>query len=712
MKNLIKSKWYLYVIFYSITILFYFFAQYGGVPYDVFKNGNEYDIMSSENVQINGYGINGFQYTSLVDDPNITFYDQHIRTIILDIQEMHISDNNICKVYFSDSKEDFSEQFSKEYSLKVGRNYLVVPYIHSNNNVRVDIGNDEGDTILISSFLLCDKFIISPFEAKKILLLLLIIIIITTVYILYQRKERLVELSNAIDSKVFSPFYSTFELVKAFGARHKLSIGILGLITAIAYSALINNYTLSIDEENNMTNANEYLVYISSGRFMLALLIKFFGNSPYFNSFSAGIFMFIATILLLIIFEKYQKSTKLSLIISGGLFISMPYVIGETLNFSMQGIYISFAYCSLLFSILMLISFIDAREKNGRLSFFVFFIVSSVTAFGIYQSFVVVFVFVISCIFFIRVRQIRSADSLKELHLFIIQSVILLSCALILYVFINLICGKLISPPLDYLTNNFVGWNKHMENTWVLRNVWSNWSKLIKGEYYNMTGGNIVKITMIFYSFWSLITLSSVNRYNRLWIYILVPATIIIPFFIPLCLGSFIMLGRSLNAFPVLIAFIWFVILNDLRELKISYKFVGCLAIITLIFQLKYYNEFVYTDQLRYQLDINLAHDIMCEIEKIENYENKPVCFNGVYNFKNQNTLAQVSGCESFWAFGTGDTLRILNFLNLSGYTVQYPSEEQKQTARQQSLNLPTWPNEGSVYDAGDYVIVNFENIE
>ena len=157
---------------------------------------------------------------------------------------------------------------------------------------------------------------------------------------------------------------------------------------------------------------------------------------------------------------------------------------------------------------------------------------------------------------------------------------------------------------------------------------------------------------------------------------------------------------------------IWFVILNDLRELKISYKFVGCLAIITLIFQLKYYNEFVYTDQLRYQLDINLAHDIMCEIEKIENYENKPVCFNGVYNFKNQNTLAQVSGCESFWAFGTGDTLRILNFLNLSGYTVQYPSEEQKQTARQQSLNLPTWPNEGSVYDAGDYVIVNFENIE
>ena len=276
-----------------------------------------------------------------------------------------------------------------------------------------------------------------------------------------------------------------------------------------------------------------------------------------------------------------------------------------------------------------------------------------------------------------------------------------------MYVVINKLCIKYIGPQSGYLESVFVGWNKWEPNDWVLYNVWENWTKLLNGTYFNLTAGKIVRYSVICFVIYAFITIVISNKFNRWIMLIFCPLLLILPFAIPLCLGTFIMLGRSIEAFPIMLGVIWYLILNSVEKFKVLNRITVCFSVFLVLMQVRSYNSFVYADHIRYDLDISMARDIMVEVQQIEGYRDKPLCFTGTYHFDNAYSLEYISGCESFFNFNGGENKRILNFLNLSGYSVAYPTDEQLMTAREQATNMPAWPSEGSVVDQGDYIIVN-----
>ena len=696
------TVWVSFLCFIGCCIL-----SYKGFPYDILKKENRKEIDFNRDTVLNGYsyGLDSV-LLAICDDPNITMENMKgIRTLILIIEEINfVEDDNEIKIYYAKADENFSEEFSIKQRLRIGKNIITLPYDLQYEKIRLDIGNKKDESIRLIGFDSSNKFKnITQLFIRWIFSSLVLTVLIYFLLYLREKKEILKEKNEKINEGIFYPLNYLYEELKQFIKQNKaVVIGII-IVGVITFGAQIWNYTLSIDEENNLMNKEEYLIYFASGRYTLALFLRFFSCSPYFNLFIASTLMCISAFLLCLLLDKIvnetgKKTNQYMMFFCAGFYISMPYVIGETFNFAMQGPFIALAYCLVIGSIFLL----NDKNINHIKIRLLWSLIFSVISFGAYQSFMIVYIFIVASLVLLKVRE-DIYIVLKYLFRYIVVFIV----SAILYLIINHLCGKYIIPHNDYLENTFVGWNKHMPNDWVWKNVWMNWYKVITGKYYNMTGGWIVKISILIYAIYSFISIVYANKWNRTLLIILYPLMLILPFSIPLSLGSFIMLGRSLNAFPVLLGFIWFIVLQDIRNYKILFKIVTFISSIMLIYQVRTYNEFVYIDQLRYRLDIELANLIMNEVYQIEDFTNKSLVFIGTYDFKNSNNLYMVSGCESFFGFQSGDNYRVLNFLYLSGYDVRYPTQEQYEEASIAAENMPIWPNKGSILDKESYIVIN-----
>lgn len=691
-----------------IVLILVAIKNYRGIPIDCIGKAIEKEVTTSDFAVINGVEILGNQYQSVLDDAYIVFNNNdHIRTIIIDVIDIEtFSDNMMCTVWYGTDQDGFWEMNSVTKELKSGVISFVIPYDGKYSQIRIDFGEQAGEFATINSIRVSDKFADWQNYIKEVLLVTLFLEILYALALLLKRyKEQLEVFDKIIWEKFIYPFRRLYEDIHLFCIRNKKALQCLVIFALILYGGFAFNYTLSIDEENNQTNSNEYLHYISTGRFTLSILIKFFGNSPFFNTIVGGIMMYLAAVMLTALLDRYKECTQFSCFVTCGLFMSMPYVIGETLNFAMQGMHTALGYI-LVACALYLFSYINLN-KSESLSLICWGILFLVLSVGIYQSFVTVYIFLVAGL---TLLLLKTKENIKGIIRFVVENIFFLIITMVIYISIVYLCHKFIIPDNGYL-NGFVGWNKTQSNQWVWQNVVSNSLKIVKGEYYNQTGGAILKISVLLYAIYGAVMVWNQKRGKKFLMAFVMISVLFIPFIISLVNGSFIMLGRSLNALPILEGFIWYLIFDDISKWNLG-RVAGKIAVtLLLIFQVKCYNEFVYADQLRYQQDIMLAGQIMEEVDKIVDDPDKPLVFVGTHYVNYRGNLSNVNGCESFFAFGTGDNLRILNFLNLSGYNVLYPSQEQINDAVQNANELPRWPKTGCIQDRGDYILIKLGNV-
>lgn len=684
--------------------------NYRGLPVDCLENREERDITSSDFTFVNGVEISESQFRNAISDAYIVLKNEpHIRTLIIDVSNIETNaDIMMCTVWFGTEQDGFWEMNNESKELQIGQNRFVVPYDGKYNEIRIDFGEQEGEIVTINSIRAINKFADWRNYITDVLLVTMVLLAIYILFLFFKSYGTQIEaLDQTIWEKFIWPFRKLYLDISRFCSRNRAALLSLIVFAIVLYGGYFFNYTLSIDEENFQANANEYLVFVSSGRFFLGLLVKIFGNSPFFNVIAGGLMMFIAAIILCSLLDHYKRCTQFSCFITCGLFMSMPYVIGETLNFSMQGMHIAMGYILVALA-LYVFSYVDLqqnRKENFTLSFWAALLF--VFSLGIYQSFVTVFIFLVSAI---SMLIIESGAEISKTMKFIFKNIIFLICAMVIYEGIVYLCHKFIASDNGYL-GGFVGWNKSQSNLWVWQNVVSNLIKVIKGEYYNQTAGSILKVSVLLYLAYSIYLLITHKKGKKILLFIIEFSLVIIPFLIPLCTGSFILLGRSLNALPIFLAFIWFQILNDINKYKFIKAAGWSVAILLLIFQTKYYNEFVYADQLRYQQDIELAGAIMTEINRVVENTDKPLVFVGTHSVDYKGNLSNVNGCESFFAFQNGNNLRILNFLNLSGYKVMYPTGEQINDAMQSAVELTEWPKAGCIEEKEEYILIKLGNI-
>lgn len=121
----------------------------------------------------------------------------------------------------------------------------------------------------------------------------------------------------------------------------------------------------------------------------------------------------------------------------------------------------------------------------------------------------------------------------------------------------------------------------------------------------------------------------------------------------------------------------------------------------------------VYTDVIRGQEDLRLAAAVEQRIEEVSECS-KPIAFVGAY--ENQLNAACTRGeyigksifavdytVEPHYFFSSN---RICNLLRMVGFPFTSVTQAQMLAARETALEMPVWPEKGSVVDAGDFTIV------
>lgn len=703
MKNHIKFV----IVLIFISFILVSVKNYRGLPIDCLEKREENQIGVSDFIVVNGVEILGNQYRSVIDDAYVVFKNApSIRTLLIDVSNIETNeDSMICTVWFGTEQDGFWRMNSISKKLHPGLMKFVIPYDGKYNEIRIDFGEHEGETVAVNSIYAVYKFddwqnyIFRSFACSCILTAIYILTLILKRY-----KDQLKVLDKNIWEKFIQPYKKLYVDICTFCSRNKAALKCLVVFAIILYGGFAFNYTLSIDEENsNADPKNSYMHVISMGRFTYLIIRQIFrGSAPFCTAITAGIMMCFAAILLSMLLDRYIRGSQFCCFITCGLFMSMPHVIAEALNFLGFGLNIAIGYI-LVALCLIFLSYVDIHgSKKDNLPFVFWGILYMILSVGIYQGFVIAYIFLVAGISLIHLRtEEKTSKAIK----FIISNIIFLSIIMFVYETIVYVCHKLIVSDDGYL-NGFVGWNKWMSNQWVWQNTIANTFKVIKGEYYNQTGGNILKISIIIYMIYGIFAVMMQKKGKKLLTACIMSSLVFIPFMIPLFNGSFIITGRTLNALPILLGFIWFLILTDVNQYNLLRIACESIAILLLISQTKSFNEFVYADQLRYQQDIQLAGAIMEEIERTVDDANKPLVFVGTRSVDYAGNLSNINGCESFFAFENGDNFRILNFLNLSGYKVMYPNDEQKNDAIQSAVELPVWPKEGSIQDRGEYIVI------
>lgn len=123
----------------------------------------------------------------------------------------------------------------------------------------------------------------------------------------------------------------------------------------------------------------------------------------------------------------------------------------------------------------------------------------------------------------------------------------------------------------------------------------------------------------------------------------------------------------------------------------------------------------LYTDHIRVQEDKRVAEEIEVRVQEVADTETKPVLFIGIYaNELNPSCLRgdyigrTVFGWDRnigvHYARGSQRTCQFLNSLGMSFAAVS--SEDVALAARKLAFDAPAWPANGSVFDAGDCVVI------
>lgn len=121
----------------------------------------------------------------------------------------------------------------------------------------------------------------------------------------------------------------------------------------------------------------------------------------------------------------------------------------------------------------------------------------------------------------------------------------------------------------------------------------------------------------------------------------------------------------------------------------------------------------IYTEEIRVQEDARLASAIEQEISEIAS-SNKPISFVGAYQNKlNPSCIRGELIGESIFNWDNSvspyylwSSSRACNLSKVLGIPFNNCTEDQMLAARKTALSMPSWPAQGSVVDAGEYIIV------
>ena len=118
-------------------------------------------------------------------------------------------------------------------------------------------------------------------------------------------------------------------------------------------------------------------------------------------------------------------------------------------------------------------------------------------------------------------------------------------------------------------------------------------------------------------------------------------------------------------------------------------------------------NILFYSANVAYEYDKNVANQIMYDIKRQGiAYQDKAVVFVGMEPMDNVGLQKSDTVGSSIFEWDDGNISRMCNFMKTEGYRMSQPTPAQIEQALELTEDMGTWPQENSIKETEDTVIV------
>jgi|GEM_PF-3315892 len=342
-------------------------------------------------------------------------------------------------------------------------------------------------------------------------------------------------------------------------------------------------------------------------------------------------------------------------------------------------------------------------------------------AISIYQSFVGVFLLSSAALwlgYIYRQSSFKKKIVFKQVLMILVKYLIVLGLSLGLFFAVNLLVQAVTGFGANGYTEGLMQMGSIKQ---VAFNLYYNLKRVFIDE--GVRGGENILIVLILFLFTQARLLFKKGYRNKLLLSLLSIGLVLAPFALGIIFpGIMIRALTGLSAFIGLMGFFSVmsisVIVGERRIKKLDCRkavFALLAALIVMICYLQVYstNLRYYASHLRYQRDEAFAHmlatDIIDEIEDLE--PDVPVTIIGEYEI----AVAENVGADSFRAsFFKYDQVprRSVLFMQYLGYKFEMPSDDIIEKARDYATDMPVWPEEGSIEEHDDCIVVKLSEVK
>lgn len=495
--------------------------------------------------------------------------------------------------------------------------------------------------------------------------------------------------------------------MREFVQKNKRAIVLSLIFTFVCFGFMLTNFELSIDEETWILSQKQSLLWLQQGRFGIWLFDLIFttgGNyAPFLWDVLAIILWYVSGIIFFYTLLSKKEIKEWIFGLSMAMYTSLPFVVGESLGFSMYSVQVCLAmvavaggfYCTEKYSI-------EHSKKNLVLA-----VIMLVWAFSVYQALVGVYITIVVAKYMLMTSDGEkfTKQSRKDLLL----HVIMCCGSTVIYFLINKVVFLIVGDP-GYLSNGYIGW-KNPGCMLLFVKVVANMGRILlaipyKGNY--IYGGVVIRVVVIIFAIYAIALFFRKKGWkNKLQVFVFSVALCIAPFMVYILLNTINVFGRMLLGLPITLAVAVYIVLSQVSKAKKMKVVVTIMVCYLLFLNACNMNLIYFYDSIVYTRDCAIADQIMNRIEKeTVDYSEKPIAFIGMIEQDDLPIQKSATLGGSFFEWDEGNETRIRDFLLTRGYKIEIASGVALQKALQQADQMNTWPKEGSVCELDDVIVV------
>ena len=536
--------------------------------------------------------------------------------------------------------------------------------------------------------------------------------IVQTLLIRFKEKLRQAAAAHACFAEEGKRFVEYYQ-------ENKLLLFLAGIYLLFAYGFKVFNYTFTIDTEIPMF-VSQMDGWIRDGRFGIPLLKWTMGSLPlvpYIANFMAVLALGFLGLLwnyVLAAANPKGRGEKNAALLFTVLFISYPST-AQYMNFATYNLEVTLGQIFAAIGVYLISQWIFHKVPRIYAAYGILFMVG---ALSVYQAMFTLYI--VGCCVYALVHlsaaEAAKGDAAKR-SLVAGKYVGTFLCGVLLYYLLHKLSNIHIQQ-FNYL-DGFVGWGKLSFPVIADRLVLYAYDLLsgnsvYRGEFY---GVSVVLGLLTACLLWR----REPDKKRALFLLLIIGLLFFSPFLLPVAIGGGVPI-RSQLALPLIVGvsvyllyFLWGTSATIKRGLLLI-----CLCVS--FYQASGIATLFYGEYMKSQLDVAIAHQIAHEIEVVKKdpAQAKTVFFMGKYKpVFHQNAIRQQEMIgRSF--FGHGDSNRIVLFMQSLGYgkivpvltleeAMNFPQKRYEQVKRD-ARQMPAWPQQGSILEQEDLIIVKFSN--